>query len=66
MKKIKVYYNSGMEDELESIGFGHPQARVVAGVMRGVAGNVLNGRKNDVIRFQVNGYMWKLTLNKED
>lgn len=66
MKKIKVYYNSGIEDELESIGFQHTQARVVAAVMRGVAGNVLNGRKNDVIRFQVNGYMWKLTLNKED
>lgn len=66
MKKIKVYYNSGMEDELESIGFQHTQARVVAGVMRGVAGNVLNKRASDEIRFSLNGHMWKLTLNKEN
>lgn len=66
MKKIKVNYVSQIEEELEAIGATPTQARVIGGVMRGVAGDVMNKRKGDVIRFCVNDNKYKLTLEKEN
>lgn len=61
---IKVYKNSDIEDELESLGATHTQARVIAGVMRGIAGDVLNDRASDEIVFCVHGIKYKLTLER--
>ena len=66
MKKIKVNCVSQIEEELEAIGATPTQARVIGGVMRGVAGDVMNKRKGDVIRLCVNGNKYKLTLEKEN
>ena len=65
MKKIKVYGVSQIEEELESLGATHKQARVIAGVMRGIAGDILNDRVSDEIRFATNGKLYKLILTKE-
>ncbi len=62
MKKIKVNYVSQIEEELEAIGATPAQARVIGGVMRGVAGDVMNERKGDVIKFRVKGNEYTLTL----
>lgn len=64
MKKIKINYVSQIEEELEAIGATPTQAKVIGGVMRGIAGDVMNERREDVIEFCVHGIKYKLTLER--
>lgn len=64
MKKIKINYVSQIEEELEAIGATPAQAKIIGGVMRGIAGDVMNERREDVIGFCVHGIKYKLTLER--
>ena len=63
--KIKVKEIGGIESELLALGATKSQAWVIEAVMRGVAGDILNER-NDEIKFACHGVKYKLTLSKEN
>lgn len=62
--KIKVKTNNSIEDELCNMGVKLSHARTIGAVMRGVAGDIINER-NDEITFCVKGVIYKLTIRKE-
>lgn len=62
--KIKVLKPSMIEEEIETLGATRKQARTIGAVVRSVSADILN-KRNDDIRFSVNGQVWHLTLVKE-
>ena len=62
--KIKVLKPSMVEEEIEVLGATPKQARTIGAVVRSISGDILN-RRNDDIRFSVNGQVWHLTLARE-
>ena len=62
--KIKVKDFNTIEGVIEWSGATPKQARTIGAVVRSVSGDILN-RRNDDIRFSVNGQVWHLTLARE-
>lgn len=62
--KIKVLKPSMVEEEIEVLGATPKQARTIGAVARGLVGDILN-KRNDDIRFSVDGQVWHLALAKE-
>ena len=66
MKKIKVYRQSDLEDELELMfGLSRSNARTLGAIMRGVAGDIIRGVKQSEIRAGFNGEVYKINITKE-
>lgn len=66
MKKIKVYRQSDLEDELEMLlGLTPKHARTLGAIMRGVAGDIIRGVKQSEIRAGFNGEVYKINITKE-
>lgn len=65
MKKIKVYRVSRLEEEIEELGWGRSQARVLGAVVRDIMGVISRQEDRDTAKFCINGTVYELTINKE-
>ena len=65
MKKIKVYRVSRLEEEIEELGAGKSQARVLGAIARDIIGVVLRKEERDEVRFCAGGTIYKMTIEKE-
>lgn len=64
MKKIRIYYVSRLEEELQELGATYMQARIVGSLARDILGTIQNKRDGDEVVFCVEGKKYSMKLEK--